>query len=104
MQKQQEKHTTESKRYNVYGPVAYVFEGSNTGSWRQERPVIKYEDCVKCGNCEKYCPANVVEVRKDEEICVVIDFDYCKGCGICVNECPTKCMSMVPERGESNGL
>lgn len=100
MQKQQEKHMKELKKYRVYGPVATVFGSADTGSWRLERPIVNYEECIKCGTCEKYCPANVIEIRKDEKVCVVFDFDYCKGCGICVNECPKKCMKMIPERGE----
>ncbi|WP_313344332.1 4Fe-4S binding protein [Sedimentibacter sp.] len=100
MQKQQEKHTKELKKCRVLGPVATIFAGSNTGSWRLERPVIDYEKCIKCGTCERFCPTNVIDVYKDRAECVVVNFDYCKGCGICVNECPAKCMKMIPERGE----
>jgi len=78
--------------------VATVFTSSNTGSWRIERPVVRYESCIKCGTCERYCPANIVEVRKNEEKCVYIDYYYCKGCGICANECPTECIEMLDER------
>lgn len=100
MQNQQEKLSKELKKCNVLGPVATIFAGSNTGSWRLERPVIDYNKCIKCGTCERFCPANVIYVEKDQKECIVVNFDYCKGCGICVNECPTKCMKMVPERGE----
>lgn len=100
MQKQQEMLTTELKSYKVYGPVAAIFSSSNTGSWRLERPVVDFEACIKCGTCARYCPANIVDIIKDQKECVVFDFDYCKGCGICANECPTKCINMVPERGE----
>jgi 2-oxoacid:acceptor oxidoreductase delta subunit (pyruvate/2-ketoisovalerate family) len=100
MQKQQETHTKELKRFRVLGPVATVYTSSHTGSWRLERPITDYEKCIKCGTCEKFCPANIIVIKKDQKECVVIDYDYCKGCGICVNECPTKCMKMIPERGE----
>jgi 2-oxoacid:acceptor oxidoreductase delta subunit (pyruvate/2-ketoisovalerate family) len=96
---QQEKHTKETKSCRVFGPVATKFGSSNTGSWRIEKPVVNYEKCIKCGTCERYCPANVVEVHKDQEECVIINYYYCKGCGICANECPAKCIDMVNERG-----
>ncbi|WP_209459645.1 4Fe-4S binding protein [Youngiibacter multivorans] len=100
MQKQQELHLSESKKYRVVGPCATKFGADNTGSWRLERPSVDYEKCIKCGTCERFCPTNVIEVKNDQMECIVIDFNYCKGCGICVNECPTKCMTLIPERGE----
>ena len=100
MLEQQEKPTTELKKINLLGPAATMFTSSKTGTWRLERPVVDYAACTKCGTCERYCPANVVDIFKDRDECVVIDFDYCKGCGICANECPKKCIKMVPERGE----
>lgn len=100
MQKQQEKHITELKRHRLVGPCATIFGADDTGSWRLERPVVDYNKCIKCGTCEKYCPANVIEVKKEQKECIVFDFHFCKGCGICVNECPVKCMKMIPERGE----
>jgi 2-oxoacid:acceptor oxidoreductase delta subunit (pyruvate/2-ketoisovalerate family) len=100
MQKQQEKQAQEFKKTNVFGPVATEFTSADTGSWRLERPVVRFEDCIKCGTCEMFCPANVMTVYKDgREACVEIDYDYCKGCGICVNECPKQCIDFVPERG-----
>lgn len=98
MQKQQEKPLKELKSTRVYGPVATEFGSSNTGSWRIERPVVDFNKCIKCGTCERFCPANVMEVFKDKKECVHIDYYYCKGCGICANECPTKCIDMIEER------
>lgn len=99
MQKQQELRMKEYKKFRVYGPVATIFGSAKTGSWRLERPVVDFKSCIKCGTCERYCPANVIEIKKNQEECVLFDFDYCKGCGICANECPKKCIAMVPERG-----
>lgn len=101
MQKQQEKHTNKLKKHNVQGPVATTFVAGNTGSWRLERPEVNFEECIKCGICAMVCPVDIVEIRKDEEECVVFDFNYCKGCGICANECPKKCIDMVPERSDN---
>lgn len=101
MQEQQQKHIKEPKSYRFLGPVAKSFVAVKTGSWRLERPEVDFSRCSKCGTCERYCPANIITVYKDNEECVRIDWDYCKGCGICANECPKKCISMVDERGES---
>jgi len=97
MQKQQEQQTKNYKKINVYGPCATEFVSSNTGSWRIERPIVDFENCIKCGTCERFCPCNVITIHKDIKECVEIDYDYCKGCGICVNECPKNCMKLIPE-------
>lgn|SRR5690554_2125444 len=100
MQKQQEKLINKQERRNVYGPLSHIFCAANTGSWRLERPKVNFEECIKCGMCQRVCPVDIVEVRKDQEECVIFDFNYCKGCGICANECPKNCIEMVPERSE----
>jgi 2-oxoacid:acceptor oxidoreductase delta subunit (pyruvate/2-ketoisovalerate family) len=99
MQRQQEKPTEKPKKFRVFGPVATRFTSSDTGSWRLERPKVRFEDCIKCGTCAMFCPVNIIEILKDQKECVIIDFNYCKGCGICSNVCPKKCIDMVPERG-----
>lgn len=100
MQTLQEKHMKKQKKYRILGPVASVFESMKTGSWRLERPEVEFSRCSKCGTCERYCPANVIEIHKDRKEFVSIIWDYCKGCGICANVCPKKCISMIDERGE----
>lgn len=90
----------EQKRYRVLGPIASVFQSSNTGSWRIEKPEVDFDSCTKCGTCERYCPANVITIDRDSYECVEIMWDYCKGCGICANVCPIQCISMIDERGE----
>ena len=84
----------------LYGPVALEFTANHTGAWRLERPEVDYKNCVKCGTCQRYCPADIVTIDKNSEECVKMDWNYCKGCGICANECPKKCISMVPERSD----
>lgn len=62
---------------------------------RAFRPIVEQEKCVKCGNCQTYCPEGTVMLLKGEE--VVFDYRYCKGCGVCANECPVKAILMVKE-------
>ena len=99
MPMQQDKLLKKQQRSEFLGPVAIQFGSTFTGSWRMERPEVDFSACIKCGTCERYCPANVISIHKDREECVEIMWDYCKGCGICANECPKECISMVDERG-----
>lgn len=98
MLNQQEKHTKTLKKCRVVGPCAINFAAANTGSWRLERPVVRLNECIKCGTCQLFCPADLITVDREKERCVVIDLNYCKGCGICANECPKHCIDMVDER------
>jgi 2-oxoacid:acceptor oxidoreductase delta subunit (pyruvate/2-ketoisovalerate family) len=84
----------------LLGPVAIVFDSAHTGAWRILRPVVNPQKCTFCGECQKYCPADAVEVRKDEKV-LSVDLYYCKGCGICVEICPQRTMTMEPERKKS---
>lgn len=104
-------------------PGAVVEPGTTlvneTGSWREERPMIDHEPCTGCGLCVTYCPDGAV-VRVDDlsdalgyvpgdrrpvpraakhvgRQQVAIDYRYCKGCGICAEECPSDVIEMVPE-------
>lgn len=67
---------------------------NKTGAWRNIRPVIDLDKCLKCGICWKFCPEPSIVIEDDWP---VIDYDYCKGCGICAEECPSKCITMVEE-------
>jgi len=67
---------------------------NKTGTWRNIKPVIDYDKCIKCMFCWKFCPDASVDI-KDE--LPVINYDYCKGCGICAAECPAQAIEMVKE-------
>jgi pyruvate ferredoxin oxidoreductase delta subunit len=68
---------------------------NETGSWRNVRPVIRNEDCTRCGICWKYCPD--MSISEDAEGFPVVNLTYCKGCGVCAMECPKDCIEMVEE-------
>jgi len=67
---------------------------NKTASWRNIRPVIDQEKCIKCMLCWKFCPEPSILIN-DEKI--EIDYDYCKGCGICATECPKGAIRMEQE-------
>ncbi len=53
--------------------------------------------CIACGQCEKVCPSDVIQVQGKKEqpkgpkvgTHYVIDFSKCSLCGLCVEVCPT---------------
>lgn len=81
----------------LLGPVATEFATVHTGSWRTERPEVDSSQCTRCGVCSQHCPTGAIEIRKEEEECVLFDWYTCKGCGICANVCPKQCLGMIPE-------
>jgi pyruvate ferredoxin oxidoreductase delta subunit len=62
---------------------------------RSFRPVVDNEKCIKCGNCQIFCPEGTVMLRDGET--VVFDYRFCKGCGVCANECPVDAIKMERE-------
>jgi len=79
-------------------PTMIISVGSQTynktGAWRNIKPVIDLDKCLKCGICWKFCPEPAIVIQDEWP---VVDYDYCKGCGICAEECPAKCIVMVEE-------
>lgn len=75
-------------------PIGSEAQSAETGSWRTFKPVIRKEECKKCGSCATYCPDGVILKTKDG---FEIDYVFCKGCGICSTECPSKAIVMVLE-------
>jgi 2-oxoacid:acceptor oxidoreductase delta subunit (pyruvate/2-ketoisovalerate family) len=66
----------------------------DTGSWRNERPVVNGEKCTYCGMCALFCPTQCMLNMGDH---FVPNLNFCKGCGICVRECPKEAITMMSE-------
>lgn len=97
MQKQQEKLTKKQslKSEKFRGPLSNKLTDANTGVWRLQRPIVDFDNCVRCNICANYCPCGVIE--KDT---IEIDYYFCKGCGICVEVCPKNTILFVNEQDE----
>lgn len=72
---------------------AGVLLDKNAG-WRNVRPVINQNKCVKCYQCYIVCPDGVIYKENDN---MTVDYDFCKGCGICAFECKLNAIQMIPE-------
>ncbi len=100
MREPPEKPTKKPGKYNIYGPAATAFTNVNTGSWRIIRPDVDGSRCIRCRQCETFCPTAVIKVYSKEEAGdpVEINSDYCKGCGVCADVCPEDCIRMKDEK------
>jgi pyruvate ferredoxin oxidoreductase delta subunit len=69
---------------------------------RTQRPVIRFDLCIKCTLCWYDCPDECFDPTEDGYYDV--NYEYCVGCGRCAQVCPVKeCIVMVDElRFEDN--
>lgn len=99
MQKQPKRHSNAHKCIeHLLGPVATVFDGTETGSWRILRPEFEHWECFKCMTCQWFCPVDAIIINDSEENFIEFNMEYCKGCGMCANVCRRSCIRMVSEK------
>lgn len=55
------------------------------------RYIMKYEDCVHCGMCERHCPSSVIKVDRESKR-NTININGCILCYRCADVCPKKCI------------
>jgi ech hydrogenase subunit F len=54
---------------------------------------VEIEKCTFCGACQKRCPANALDVKRDPKSWTLNPY-ACIICGYCVEVCPKKCIIM----------
>ena len=54
---------------------------------------IQIDDCIFCGMCNKRCPAQAINVSRENKQWE-LDQTRCVSCSFCVDICPKKCLSM----------
>lgn len=59
-------------------------------------PKADTEVCVFCTLCAKKCPAQALDVNREEKTWK-LDKDACLSCGLCASSCPKKCITMGNE-------
>ena len=56
--------------------------------------VIAIEDCIYCGQCQRKCPSQAIEVSRPDKYWQ-INRMRCIQCNACVEVCPKKCLFMA---------
>ncbi len=57
---------------------------------------IAIEDCIYCGNCERHCVSQAIEVDREARTWQ-IDRLRCIICGLCAEVCPKDCLFVEPD-------
>ncbi|MCP4162952.1 MAG: 4Fe-4S dicluster domain-containing protein [Deltaproteobacteria bacterium] len=97
MSRQSKKLLNQQRSSNsLVGPAGTRYSNVNTGDWRIHKPVVNTELCTLCGQCQDYCPADVIN-RDNDTGKLIVDMKYCKGCGICDTVCAKKAIKMEKE-------
>lgn len=64
---------------------------------RKKIPKANLQECVFCTLCAKKCPAEALNVNREEKSWILNE-ETCIGCGLCASNCPKKCI-IIEEEG-----
>lgn len=57
-------------------------------NYKVKPPILRKENCIKCGLCEQACPHNAISILKE----INLDKSKCHGCGLCYTVCPNNAL------------
>lgn len=55
------------------------------------KPEIDVKDCTRCGECQRRCPSDAIEVKAEDFVIVQA---RCTGCAGCIGVCPVKAVGI----------
>ncbi len=93
-------HITGHELAGLGGAIKNLAMGlaSRAGKMRQHdsgKPVVNEDDCIACGTCKEWCPADAITINNSAQI----DNDSCIGCGECLTLCPTHAVNFSWSEG-----
>lgn len=89
----------------VSRPATRLYPVSKREPFERTRGRIHFEEenCVYCGMCQRKCPADAINVDRQNSTWELNAF-RCIICGECVASCPKKCITMTNERRSSSSV
>lgn len=77
-------------------PVGQNNELFKKYSTRSSRPVVDFDQCIKCRLCFLECPDEIFGLTSVGHY--EVNYEHCCGCGVCAEVCPVDhCITMVDE-------
>jgi uncharacterized protein (DUF362 family)/Pyruvate/2-oxoacid:ferredoxin oxidoreductase delta subunit len=76
---------------NLLAGIMPEFAASFLANALRAKPVFNYKLCISCGDCQRGCPAGIIDMSSGEP---VPDLDKCISCFCCHELCPKKAIDI----------
>ena len=73
--------------------IRYPYQPAKVTPATRGHLTINIQNCIFCGLCRMHCPADAIEVKKQERTWQLSQFQ-CVTCGCCISYCPKDCLSI----------
>jgi len=71
--------------------IRYPYQPAKVTPVTRGHLTINIEDCIFCGLCRMHCPADAIEINKQDRTWQLNQFQ-CVICGCCISYCPKDCL------------